>query len=101
MKQTWRIVAVTLLLVTCGTRCSTMDGSEAAARINFLEWAGNIRTPYRNENFQTINNDGTLSVVRITVELKIKGEWTEKQTEIQCKKVDDHNWQCDRSMQFK
>lgn len=100
MKQTWRIVAVTLLLMICSTRCSTMDGPEAAARINFLEWAGNIRTPYRNENFQTIHNDGTLSTVRITVELKIKDEWREKQIEIQCKKADD-NWQCDRSFQFK
>lgn len=100
MKQTWRIVAVTLLLMTCSTRCSTMDGPEAAARINFLEWAGNIRTPYRNENFQTSNNDGTLSTVRITVELKIEGEWKEKQTEIQCEKA-DNSWQCDRSFQFK
>jgi len=100
MKQTWRIVAVTLLLMICSTRCSTMDGPEAAARINFLEWAGNIRTPYRNENFQTIRNNGTLATVRITVALKIKGEWKEKQIEIQCKKADD-NWQCDRSFQFK
>ena len=100
MKRTWRIVAVTLLLVTSSVQCSKMDGPEAAAKINFLEWAGNIRTPYRNENFQTINNDGTLSTVRITVELRIKGEWTEKQIEIQCEKIDD-NWQCERSMQFK
>jgi len=77
-----------------------MDSPEAAAKISFSEWAVNIRAPYRNENFQTINNDGTLSTVRITVELKIKGEWAEKQIEIQCEKVDD-NWQCDRSMQFK
>ena len=100
MKRTWRIVAVTLLLVTSSAQCSPMDGPEAAAKINFLEWAGNIRTPYRNENFQTVNNDGTLSTVRITVELKIKGEWTEKQIEIQCEKVDE-DWQCERSMQFK
>jgi hypothetical protein len=77
-----------------------MDGSEAAAKINFLEWAGNIRTPYRHENFQTIQNDGTLSTVRITVDLRVKGEWKEKQIEIQCKKV-DKDWQCDHSMQFK
>ena len=100
MKQTWRIVAVTLFLVTSSVRCSPMDSPEAAAKISFSEWAVNIRAPYRNENFQTINNDGTLSTVRITVELKIKGEWAEKQIEIQCEKVDD-NWQCDRSMQFK
>jgi hypothetical protein len=77
-----------------------MDGPEAAAKINFAEWAGNIRTPYRNENFQTINNDGTLATVLIRVDLKIKGEWKEKQTEIQCEKV-DNDWQCDRSMQFR
>ena len=100
MKRTWRVVAIALLLVTSSVRCTPMDGPEAAARINFLEWAGNIRTPYRNENFQTINNDGTLSTVRITVELKIKGEWIEKQIDIQCKKVDE-DWQCERSMQFK
>jgi hypothetical protein len=100
MKQTWRIVAITLLLVISSTRCSTMDGPEAAAKTNFSEWAVNIRTPYRNEDFQTINNDGTLATVRITVELKIKGEWTEKQKEIQCEKV-DNNWQCDRLVQFK
>jgi hypothetical protein len=100
MKQIWRIVAVTLLLVTSSVRCTPMDGPEAAAKVNFLEWAVNIRTPYRNENFQTINNDGTLSTVRITVELNIKGEWTEKQTEIQCEKVED-NWQCEPSIQFK
>ena len=100
MKQTWRIVAVSLLLVTFSTRCSTMDGPEAAAKTSFSEWAVNIRTPYRNENFQTINNDGTLSTVHMTVELKIKGEWKEKQIEIQCEKA-DNNWQCDRSFQFK
>ena len=99
MKKTWRIIAVVLLLVTFSTRCSSMDGPEAAAKNNFSEWAVNIRTPYRNENFQTINNDGTLATVLITVDLKIKGEWREKQTEIQCKKVDD-DWQCARSMQF-
>ena len=100
MKRTWRVVAIALLLVTVSVRCTPMDGPEAAARINFLEWAGNIRTPYRNETFQTLNNHDTSSTVRITVELKIKGEWIEKQLDIQCKKVDE-DWQCERSMQFK
>lgn len=100
MKHTWRISAVALLLVTFSTRCSTMDGPEAAAKNNFSEWAVNIRIPYRDENFQTIHNDGTLATVRITVELKIQGEWKEKQTEIQCEKV-DNDWQCGRSMQFR
>ncbi|HET7142965.1 MAG TPA: hypothetical protein VFI68_02995 [Anaerolineales bacterium] len=77
-----------------------MDGPEAAAKNNFSEWAVNIRTPYRNENFQTINNDGTLATVLITVDLNIKGEWKGKQTEIQCEKV-DNDWQCDRAMQFR
>ncbi len=99
MKKTWRIVAVTLLLAISSTRCSTMDGPEAAAKINFSEWAVNIRAPYRNEDFQTINTDGALSTVRIRVELKIQGQWIEKQTEIQCEKVDTE-WQCDRSIQF-
>ena len=100
MKQTWRVVAIALLLVTVSVRCTPMDGPEAAAMINFSEWAVNIRVPYKNENFQTLNNNGTLSTVRITVELKIKGEWTEKQIDVQCKKVDE-DWQCERSMQFK
>jgi hypothetical protein len=100
MRRTWRIIAVSLLLVTFSTRCSTMDGPEAAAKNNFSEWAVNIRAPYRHENFQTIHNDGILATVLITVDLKIKGEWQEKQTEIQCEKGDD-DWQCDRSMQFK
>jgi hypothetical protein len=77
-----------------------MDEPEATAKSNFSEWAVNIRTPYRHENFQTINNDDALATVLITVELKIKGEWKEKQAEIHCKKV-DQEWQCDRSMQFK
>ena len=100
MKHIWRIIAVSLLLLTLSTRCATMDGPEATAKNNFSEWAVNIRAPYRNENFQTINNDGTLATVLITVDLKIKEEWKEKQTKIQCEKVDD-DWQCDRSMQFK
>ncbi len=99
MKHTWKIIALSLLLVTFGTRCTTMDGPEAAAKNNFSEWAVNIRTPYRNEDFETINNDGTVAVVRITVDLKIGGEWKEKQTEIHCEKV-DQDWQCDRSMKF-
>lgn len=77
-----------------------MDGPETAAKISFSEWAVNIKAPSRNESFQTINNDGTLSTVLITVEPKIKGKWTEKHIEIQCKKV-DNDWECDRSMQFK
>jgi hypothetical protein len=77
-----------------------MDGPEATAKNNFSEWAVNIRAPYRNESFQTINNDGIFATVLITVDLKIKGEWKEKQTEIQCEKVDE-DWQCDRSIQFK
>ena len=99
MKPNWRILAVILLFATFSASCSSLDGPEAAARINFLEWAGNIRTPYRHENFQTINNDGVLSTVRITVDLKVEGEWKEKQTEIHCEKV-DQDWHCDRSMQF-
>ena len=77
-----------------------MDGPEAAAKTNFSEWAVNIRIPYRNENFETVRNDGTLATVRITVEFKMDGEWKEKQIEIQCEKADD-NWQCVRSFQFK
>lgn len=100
MKRTWRILAFFLLLVTFSSQCSKMDGPEAAAKRNFSEWAVNIRSPYKNENFQTTHNDGTFATVLITVDLKIKGEWKEKQTEIQCKKVDE-DWQCDRSMQFK
>ena len=100
MKPNWRILAVILLFVIFSASCSSLDGPEAAARINFLEWAGNIRTPYRHEDFQTINNDGVLATVRVTVDLMIKGEWEEKQIEIQCEKVDD-DWQCERSMQFK
>ena len=99
MKRTWRIAAITLLLVASSVRCSKMDGPEAAAKVNFSEWAVNIRAPYRHEKFQTINNDGTVSTVRITVEIKIDGNWTEKQIEIQCEKVDD-DWQCDRWMQL-
>ena len=100
MKRTWRIIAVALLVVAFSTRCSTMDGPEAAAKNNFSEWAVNIRAPYRNENFQTINNDGTVATVLITVDLKIEGEWQEKQIEIQCEKV-VNDWQCGRSMQFR
>lgn len=100
MKQTRRRLAVSLLLVTLCTACSTMDGPEAAAKTSFLEWAGNIRTPYRNEGFETISTEGTLVTVLITVDLKIQGEWKEKQLEIHCEQVDT-DWQCERSMQFK
>jgi hypothetical protein len=100
MKQARKIIAVASLLLIFSTQCSKMDGPEAAAKISFSEWAVNIRAPYRNESFQTIHNDGTLSTVRIDVEIKLKGTWTEKQTEIQCEKV-DNDWQCDRSIQFK
>jgi hypothetical protein len=100
MKANWRILAVILLVVMFSASCLSLDGPEAAARINFMEWAGNIRTPYRHETFQTISNDGALATVRITVELVIQSEWEEKQAEIQCEKVGD-DWQCSRSMQFK
>lgn len=100
MKTIWGIFAAVLFFVTFSSSCTRMDAPEAAARINFMEWAWNIRTPYRNEKFETINNDGTLSTVRITVDLKIKGEWIEKQVEIQCDKV-ENNWQCDRFVQLK
>lgn len=99
MKRTWKIIVLCFFLVASSSRCATMDGPEAAARNNFSEWAVNIRAPYRNENFQTINNDGNVATVLITVDLKIGGEWKEKQTKIQCEKVDT-NWQCDHSMQF-
>jgi hypothetical protein len=77
-----------------------MDAPEAAAKNNFSEWAVNIRIPYKNEKFQTIANDGTFATVLVTVDIKMSGEWDEKQTEIHCEKVDD-DWECDRSMQFK
>lgn|GEM_PF-3536064 len=99
MKRAWRIALVTLILVTSSVRCSKMDGPEAAAKVNFSEWAVNIRTPYRHEKFETINNDGALATVRITVEIKTDGKWTEKQIEIQCEK-NDEGWQCDRWMQL-
>lgn len=100
MKQTWRVVAITLLLVTLATRCSSMDGPEAAAKTNFSEWAVKIRVPYRNENFQTTSNDGTVATVHVTVEVKRDGEWIEKQLDVQCEKA-DNDWQCGRSFQFK
>lgn len=101
MKPSLGIRAVVLLLfIAFSSSCTKMDAPEAAARINFLEWAGNIRTPYRHESFRTINNDGTFSTVRIAVELMLKGEWKEKQVDIQCEKM-DKNWQCEHSMQFK
>ena len=100
MNRIWRTIAVSLLLVVLSAQCSPLDGPEAAARNSFSEWAVNIRAPYRHENFETTNNDGVLATVLITVDLKIKGEWTEKQTEIQCEKVDD-DWQCPRGIKFK
>jgi hypothetical protein len=100
MKRVWRIVAVTLLLVASSVRCSRMDGPEAATNRNFSEWAVNIRVPYKHENFRTINSDGRSATVHITVELKIREEWIEKETEVHCEKVDDI-WQCDRAMLFK
>lgn len=99
-KQTWRLIAVSLFLLTSSTRCSTMDGPEAAAKNNFSEWAVNIRIPYRSESFQTIKTDSDFATVLITVDLKINGQWTEKTTEIHCEKVDE-DWQCDRAMHFK
>jgi hypothetical protein len=93
-------LAASLLLASLCTACSTMDGPEAAAKTNFLEWAGNIRTPYRNETFETISSDAALATVRITVDLMIQGEWMEKQLEIHCEQV-DADWQCERSMQFR
>jgi hypothetical protein len=77
-----------------------MDGPEAAAKTSFSEWAVNIRAPYRHENFETISNDGAVATVLVTVDLKMKGEWKQKQLEIECKQVDD-DWQCERLMQFK
>lgn len=100
MKQGWLIIAVTLLLVVSSSGCSKMDGPEAAAKNSFSEWAVNIRMPYRHEKFQTIDNDGTAATVRIIVEMKIKGEWTQKQVDVHCQNI-DQDWQCDRSIQFK
>ena len=97
MNRTWAIIAVTLLLVMLSTQCSKMDAPEAAANISFSEWAVNIRVPYRHEDFQTIQNDGSSATVHITVELKLKGEWLEKQTDVHCQKADDV-WHCDRSI---
>lgn len=101
MKQIWKLVAITLLLITSSIRCSRMDGPEAAAKVSFSEWAVNIRIPYRNESFQTISNDGTVSTVRITVDLKMNGKWIEKQIDVQCEKTTEEDWLCDRSIQFK
>ncbi|MBE0669128.1 MAG: hypothetical protein IH588_00945 [Anaerolineales bacterium] len=99
MKRTWRMVAAALLLALSVVRCSTMDGPEAAAKISFSEWAVKIRIPYRNENFETLDNDGRAATVRIKVEVWAEGEWKEKQAQIQCEKVDD-DWQCDRGIQL-
>ena len=99
MKQTWRMFVVSLFVVILSAQCSPLDAPEAAARNSFAEWAVNIRAPYKHENFQTINNDGMSATVLITVDLKIKGEWTEKQTEIQCEKAGDE-WQCEPGIQF-
>ena len=100
MKQIWIMIAVSLLMLTFSTRCSPMDGPEAAAKNNFSEWAVNIRVPYRGESFQTIKTDGTFATVLITVDIKMNGQWEEKQIEVHCEKAGD-DWQCDRAMQFK
>ena len=58
MKQTWRMVVVSLLVVILIAQCSPMDGPEVAARNSFGEWAVNIRAPYQHEKFETLENDG-------------------------------------------
>lgn len=100
MKPSWKIITVFLLLVISCTRCSTMDGPEAAAKTSFSEWGVNIRIPFRNETFETITDDGASATVRLTVDLKIEGAWITKQADIPCIFIDDH-WQCDRAIQFK
>ena len=100
MNRIWRTITFSLLVVIFIIQCSPLDGPEAAARNSFSEWAVNIRAPYKHEKFQTLDNDGMSATVLITVDLKIKGEWQEKQTEIQCEKVDD-DWQCARGIKFK
>ena len=100
MKRVWIVLLLSLLLTTFSSQCSTMDAPEATAKNNFSEWAVHIRIPYKNEQFQTIANDDTFATVLITVDLKVNGEWTEKQIEVHCEKV-DADWECDRSMQLK
>ena len=95
----WKIIPLFLLLVISCTRCSTMDGPEAAAKTSFSEWGVNIRMPYRNETFETIAEDGNSATVKLTVELKVEGEWTTKQAEIPCIFNDEH-WECERAIKF-
>lgn len=94
MRPRWNTWIRVLLFAIVMTGCTQMDGPEAAAKTAFIEWAQSIRTPYRNESFQTLTNDNTLATVRITVELLTKAQWTVKQVDIPCRQVES-SWQCD------
>jgi hypothetical protein len=97
LKLIIRIWIMILFIMTVVTGCTKMDGPEAAAKTVFMEWAR--RTPYKNETFQTVYNNGTSATVRITAEFLTDSDWKKKKVDLECEQV-ENIWQCKTWMQF-
>lgn len=66
-----------------------LEGPEAAAKEAFTEWAQQKGVPYKDASFQTLSNDGTFAIVRITAKFResAEAEWTEQEAKVECRNV--------------
>jgi len=73
---------------------------EAAAAV--LEvWARDTASPFRNDRYEILTNDGTFSTVRITAEFReaAESDWVEKSADTECRNISG-KWQCETSLWF-
>ncbi|MBU0494088.1 MAG: hypothetical protein KKA73_01460 [Chloroflexi bacterium] len=84
---------VAILAVVCGPLgvCGSLgvSGPDTAARTAFEQWAQQQSTPYKDVSYQTISNDGTFAIVRITARFKqtAQADWVEMQADVECRNV--------------
>ena len=102
MRMKWMLIGLGLLTLLLAVSCEAVGGPESAARKAFEEYAQSTGTPYKDARFQTLSNDGTFAIVRITAKLRESAEapWLEHEAEIECKKV-GKQWQYEPWMYFR
>ena len=93
------LVIVLSAIVSCG---SAACGPEECAKDAFEQWARDRGTPYQNEQFHAVSDDGDFATVRVVAELKAKAraDWVEQQADVECQKIGGE-WQCDAYFDFR
>jgi LCP family protein required for cell wall assembly len=95
------LILLTMLLsiiVSCG---GPLGNPESAVKVAFENWAQNYGSPYKDVQYNTLNNDGTYATVSVIGYFRESSDsdWIQMQTYVEVKNVGD-SWHCNDNQFF-